>query len=58
LNYQLKKIYFPADYIDQINENNLGSPLKELLSEGWTIEFDIFMSPLPTKQNITVEITT
>lgn len=54
LDYQGKKIYFQAMYKGEINEDNLGSPIQELLEEGWKISYKDFPQHRKTTQKVTI----
>lgn len=55
LYYPEKKIYFQQMYKGKINENALGSPVQELLKEGWRIGYKDFPQHNTTSQKITIK---
>ena len=58
LNNPKKIIYLPSEYKGETNENFIGDPIKEMLKEGWKIEYLDIPTLSITSERVTVEITT
>jgi uncharacterized protein YkwD len=56
LSYPENKIYFQAQYKGKLNESSIGSPIKEMLQQGWKIDYKDYPAHNTTSQKITVEI--
>jgi acetyl esterase/lipase len=55
LDYQKNIIYFQVMYKGEIDESKLGSPVKELVKEGWKIAYKDFPQHNTTSQRVTIE---